>query len=813
MIQAGEILYGKSGRTYRVKDKLGEGGEGIVYNIDDPSMVAKVYKKPSHAVEKKILSMLKDGIVLSSPGGIPLITWPQDAIYYGSGFVGYVMPRVTGGFPIWKMGREDGRQELFRNQYDWSKALVVAANLASLVAYLHDRKIVIGDMNSNNISVHPNGYVTIMDVDSFDIRDRDTGEHFKCTVGRPEYLAPELQVRRSLADEASEFTEQTDDFALAVHIFQLLFHAHPFNMKMIVSPAGSKGENQQADAIVEGNCPFVKAGKEGDIQPGIPWLSMLPDYLQQDFRETFDYHALNSIECKNKRTKARVWYQDLTRLYQEKGKSLIPCEANTQHYYINDGRGCELCRAQKRLEDHNKRMIRWDIEGGYVNEDPSDLTTSLTTIDSNKKWYSHYLVKNSPLSMEMPLAVRYTYADGKSSVTRPLPKYKTGDSICVEGRLEGPPGEQEGLCRIDLLDGNQNVVASSSVEIKAEQPHPKKPEEEAAAAKINVVKKPFYKRMGFAAAVLAFFIGASVMIAANMESSKPSAYAARDYAEISTAKSRRSQTEEAAETHAEEEKAENHTETRTEARTEVQTETSKEPQPESQSGSPKAYDFVVGKPDRNFLRIINMSEANIYRLYLSKSSSTTWGESCLGKKILGDHKYIETNLDWSESWDMAAEDMDGNRWEFMRLDGDMIKYGSEVVIYATNNGKMLAITSNTSDGGMTENYADAKTIVPDRTQQQTTQAAASSSSGFILPESDSRYYTEAELVSLSKSQLRLARNELYARRGRKFNSEDLNAYFNQFDWYSPTIEPEDFNDDSMFNKYEKANRDLIKSME
>lgn len=810
MIQAGEILYGKSGRTYRVKDKLGEGGEGIVYNIDDPSMVAKVYKKPNHAVEKKILSMLKDGIVLSSPGGIPLITWPQDAIYYGNGFAGYVMPRVTGGFPIWKMGREDGRQELFKQKYDWSKALVVAANLASLVAYLHERKIVIGDMNSNNISVHPNGYVTIMDVDSFDIRDKDTGEHFKCTVGRPEYLAPELQVRRSLADEASVFTEQTDDFALAVHIFQLLFHAHPFNMKMITSHAGSKGENQQADAIVEGNCPFVKAGKEGDIQPGVPWLSMLPDYLQQDFRETFDYHALNSIERKNKRTKASVWYRDLTRLYQEKGKSLIPCKVNPQHYYINDGRGCELCRAQKRLEEHNKRMIRWDIAGGYVNEDPSDFTTSLTTIDSNKKWYSHYIVKNSPLSMEMPLAVRYTYGNGKSSVTK-LPKYKTGDSICVEGKLEGPPGQQEGLCRIELLDGNQNVITSSSVELKAGGGKEKTAEKEAAAAKTDSKKKPFYLRKGFAAAVVAIFVAAGVAIAANMESSKPSAYASRDYARISTTEAARRRTRE--ETEERETRTEARTEARTQEQTEARTQARTEAEEESQSGSPKAYEFLVGEPDRKTLRIINLTEDTIYKLYLSKSSSTSWGDDWLGSDIIGDHQYFQADLSWSADWDMRLEDSDGNYWEFMNLDSDMIRYGSEVVVSSTRDGRMLEIISNTSDGDMEVHYADAKTKAPDRTRQQTTQAASSSGSGFILPESDSRYYTEAELATLSKSQLRLARNELYARRGRKFNSEDLNAYFNQFDWYSPTIEPEDFNDDSMFNKYEKANRDLIKSME
>ena len=35
----------------------------------------------------------------------------------------------------------------------------------------------------------------ILDVDSFDITDPDTGERFECTVGISEFLAPELQGR------------------------------------------------------------------------------------------------------------------------------------------------------------------------------------------------------------------------------------------------------------------------------------------------------------------------------------------------------------------------------------------------------------------------------------------------------------------------------------------------------------------------------------------------------------------------------------------------------------------------------------------
>ncbi len=83
---------------------------------------------------------------------------------------------------------------------------------------------------------------------------------------------------------------------------------------------------------------------------------------------------------------------------------------------------------------------------------------------------------------------------------------------------------------------------------------------------------------------------------------------------------------------------------------------------------------------------------------------------------------------------------------------------------------------------------------------------------YILPNSDSRYLTKSDLEGLSKEECRLARNELYARHGRKFDDEALTNYFSQFDWYHPTIDPDNF-DESILNDVEIANRDLIVQFE
>lgn len=83
------------------------------------------------------------------------------------------------------------------------------------------------------------------------------------------------------------------------------------------------------------------------------------------------------------------------------------------------------------------------------------------------------------------------------------------------------------------------------------------------------------------------------------------------------------------------------------------------------------------------------------------------------------------------------------------------------------------------------------------------------SDDYILPYSDSAYLTEEDLDGLTKDELRLACNELYARHGRKFKDADYQAYFNSKSWYHGTVDPEDFDDTAVFNQYELANRDFI----
>lgn len=75
-----------------------------------------------------------------------------------------------------------------------------------------------------------------------------------------------------------------------------------------------------------------------------------------------------------------------------------------------------------------------------------------------------------------------------------------------------------------------------------------------------------------------------------------------------------------------------------------------------------------------------------------------------------------------------------------------------------------------------------------------------------------QYYTKENFENEPKLVIHLAKNEIYARHGYIFKNEDLYNYFMGCVWYNPTCKAEDF-DDSVLNEYEKANLEILASMD
>lgn len=128
----------------------------------------------------------------------------------------------------------------------------------------------------------------------------------------------------------------------------------------------------------------------------------------------------------------------------------------------------------------------------------------------------------------------------------------------------------------------------------------------------------------------------------------------------------------------------------------------------------------------------------------------------------------------------------------------------------TAGGTQMPGTDNTAavnndSVGNNESAADNSAVEGNAQGQELSDA------DYILPDSDSRYYKKKDLKKLTRQEVKLARNEIYARHGRRFTKdESVREYFEGKDWYQPTV---DEVADSEFNKYEIANRDLIVAYE
>lgn len=84
---------------------------------------------------------------------------------------------------------------------------------------------------------------------------------------------------------------------------------------------------------------------------------------------------------------------------------------------------------------------------------------------------------------------------------------------------------------------------------------------------------------------------------------------------------------------------------------------------------------------------------------------------------------------------------------------------------------------------------------------------------YIFPESATRNLTREEVQGHTKKELRLGRNEIFARHGMIFGVEDLDAYFASKSWYQATIPASEFYDRVEMSLIEEQNIELIQEIE
>lgn len=339
---------GKTGKNYIIGKKLGAGGEGTVYLLDnDKNNVAKIFHdgtKDSDYMKRKLETMISMPIK-PVVDNILRMAWPVDILMNGTKLIGYIMPLVAAPYEIYYVYRDDAEREKILPGYTWKYSVQYAYNLSWVVWYLHLNGIVIGDMNMKNVRINSKGQVVLIDCDSFDIINPKTKEHFPCMVGLQEMLAPELQKVGALVN--GSFTKESDDFSLAIHIFRLLMkNADPFGAKLISKRKSSKSEVDASEAIVNGECVYVRMVPDKVAPAWVPDFNMLPTEIQNCFKKTFNYTALTAVKNIKNRTTAEEWNRALLNLaLKEPNPNLARCSKNNKHIYPAHNSQCPWCGA------------------------------------------------------------------------------------------------------------------------------------------------------------------------------------------------------------------------------------------------------------------------------------------------------------------------------------------------------------------------------------------------------------------------------------------------------------------------------------
>ena len=112
-----------------------------------------------------------------------------------------------------------------------------------------------------------------------------------------------------------------------------------------------------------------------------------------------------------------------------------------------------------------------------------------------------------------------------------------------------------------------------------------------------------------------------------------------------------------------------------------------------------------------------------------------------------------------------------------------------------------------------EQQEEPKAEPQEEEQVQEEQEPVFDTQDYIFPDSATRKLTLDEIKGHTKEELRLGRNEIYARHGMIFGVEDLDQYFLSKSWYTPSVPGEEFYDRVEMSLIEEENVSLIRQVE
>ena len=219
-------LVGRTVGRYRITEKLGEGGMGVVYRAQDATLgrdvAIKVLRAEAGHHPERVRRFSQEARSASALNHPNIIT-VHDAGEFESGpFI--VMELVKG---------ESLRAQLRRGAMPLGKVLDIGIQAATALARAHDAGITHRDLKPENILMRSDGYVKILDFGLAKLKEQESSEEASTAtidaaltsegtvVGTAAYMSPEQSTGRPVDG-------RSDIFSLALVLFECWQGRHPF---------------------------------------------------------------------------------------------------------------------------------------------------------------------------------------------------------------------------------------------------------------------------------------------------------------------------------------------------------------------------------------------------------------------------------------------------------------------------------------------------------------------------------------------------------------------------------------------------------
>jgi len=182
-------MIGQTISHYRIKEKLGQGGMGLVYKADDLKLEREVAIKflPAHLASEeenreRLIREAKSASALNHPN-VCIIHSIEEIKKDDKEPVRFIVMEYVSGTTLRKKN-EEGPQKI-------NDAILYGIQIAEALKEAHSKDIAHLDIKSDNIMINSQNQVKVMDFGLAKLRNADSEPHYEGTYGTAAYMSPE----------------------------------------------------------------------------------------------------------------------------------------------------------------------------------------------------------------------------------------------------------------------------------------------------------------------------------------------------------------------------------------------------------------------------------------------------------------------------------------------------------------------------------------------------------------------------------------------------------------------------------------------